>query len=98
MLAGENVATVSLSGPCDLFILLRLRSSERLITLNIEGSFLCPSGSGFKDSGLPSSTLPRPLWASQTELGQWVSRAAGELGTEGYNFLPAISRGLELSP
>ena len=89
---------MSLSGPCDLFILLRLRSSERLITLNIEGSFLCPSGSGFKDSGLPSSSPPRPLWTSQTELGQWVARAARELDTEKFNFLPAISRGLELSP
>ena len=97
-MTGENVATVSLSGPCDLFILLRLRSAERLITLNIEGSFLCPSGSCFKDKSLPSSAKSRPLWASQTELGQWVTRVAKELGTEKYNFLPAISRGLELSP
>ena len=89
---------MSLSGPCDLFILLRLRSAERLITLNIEGSFLCPSGSVFKDKSLPSSAQTRPLWASQTDLGQWVTRAAKELSTETYNFLPAISRGLELSP
>ena len=96
-MTGENVATVSLSGPCDLFILLRLRSKERLVTLTMEGSLLCPSGSGFKDASLPSPAT-RPLWSSQTELGQWVAGVAQELGTEKYNFLPAISRGLELSP
>ena len=94
---GENVATVSLCGPGDLFILLRLRSPGQLITLSIEGSFLCPSGSCFKDASLPSSSS-RSLWASQTELGQWVASVAKELGTEKFNFLPAISRGLELSP
>ena len=95
-MAGENVSTISFSGPCDLFILLRLDTSSRLVTLNVEGSFLCPSGSSFKDSCLQSST--RPLWSSQTELGQWVTSAGRELGTESLNYLPALSRGLELSP
>ena len=87
--------TANYSGPGDLFVVIRVHNSSRLVTINIDGESLCTTGSQFKDEGLNTSSV---LWQSQTDLGNFVSSLARKLGTEKYNSFPSVTRGLEMSP
>ena len=95
ILIGANVNTANYSGPGDLFVVIRVHHSSRLVTINIDGERLCITGSQFKDGCLDTSSV---LWSSQTDLGNFVSSLARKLGTDKYNSLPSVTRGLELSP
>ena len=97
LLSGAKVDTVTYSGPGDLFMVIRVHHSSRLVTINIDGQSLCSStGSLFKDGSINSSSSF--IWQTQADLGNFVSSLARKLGTDKYNSLPSVTRGLEMTP
>jgi len=95
--SGAKVDTVTYSGPGDLFMVIRVHHSSRLVTINIDGQSLCSStGSLFKDGSINSSSSF--IWQTQADLGNFVSSLARKLGTDKYNSLPSVTRGLEMTP
>lgn len=91
---GAKVVTSVYCGPGDTMVSIRANTDTRLVTVNIEGLGICPSGNQFKDG----HDLGVKLWAGQPDLGSYVSGMAGNIGVTRYNWLPAITRGLEMSP
>ena len=78
-------------------MVIRVHHSSRLVTINIDGQSLCSStGSLFKDGSINSSSSF--IWQTQADLGNFVSSLARKLGTDKYNSLPSVTRGLEMTP
>ena len=85
--------TRTYSGPDDLLVVLRVYPARRLLTLSLESPQLClKAGEGRERQPV--------IWASQTDLLEFVSGLHRQLGavSDLTNILPAITRGLHLSP
>ena len=91
--------TRTYSGPDDLLVVLRVYPARRLLTLSLESPQLCPRPPGGLKAGEGRERQP-VIWASQTDLLEFVSCLHRQLGavSDLTNILPAITRGLHLSP
>ena len=98
--AGGGVTSVLYSGPADMTLMIKANVSARLITINIDGNLVKTTGSQFKDDASinKDSLASAVLLSNQTELGSFVSDLAKLLDTNQFNYIPAVARGLELSP
>ena len=50
--SGQQVDTVMYSSQGDLMIMIRIDKREKLLTINMDGPHLAPTGSQFKDNNL----------------------------------------------
>ena len=94
---GGKTVTRTYTGPDDLLVLVRVYHSRRLVTLTLECPHLCPRGGRTVKAGGERGPV---LWESQADLLEFVSGLHRELGavSDLTNILPAITRGLHLSP
>ena len=93
--AGKQVDTVIYSDQGDMMITIRIDKIEKLITVNIDGPYLVPSGSQFKDKNLKKNAL---LFSQPTDLLKFDGLLSRELAVVRSNLLPVLVRGMELSP
>ena len=93
--AGKEVDTVMYSGQGDLMIMIRIDKREKLLTLNIDGPSLAPTGSQFKDKKIKKSFT---LFHHPNDLVQFEGFLSSELGVDSSSQLPVVARGMELSP
>ena len=93
--AGKEVDTVMYSGQGDLMIMIRIDKREKLLTINIDGPCLAPTGSQFKDKKIKNSFS---LFHHPNDLVQFEGLLSSELGVDSSSQLPVVARGLELSP
>ena len=77
-------------------IFFRTQPLTRLITINIDGHITASTGTKFKDQFIPKDKLS--VFSNQTDLGLLAADLAKDLKTEKFSYLPAIVRGLEMSP
>lgn len=92
---GDKVDTVIYSDNQDMLITIRINKTKNLLTINVDGLFLAPSGSEFKDNGLGNKAQ---LFEQQNDLLKFETTLSRELGVERSSTLPVIVRGIELSP
>ena len=93
--------TRTYSGPDDLLVVVRLYPARRLLTLSLESPHICPtSPRSIKAEGESQESCGPVIWGSQADLLEFVSGLHHELGavSDLTNILPAITRGLQLSP
>ena len=92
---GDKVDTVIYSDNQDMLITIRINKTTNLLTINVDGLFLAPSGSEFKDNELGNKAQ---LFEQQNDLLKFETTLSRELGVERSSTLPVIVRGIELSP
>ena len=101
---GNDTVTRTYSGPDDLLVVVRLYPARRLLTLSLESPHICPtSPRSIKAAGESQESQEScgpVIWGSQADLLEFVSGLHHKLGavSDLTNILPAITRGLQLSP
>ena len=93
--AGEQVDTVMYSGQGDLMVMIRINKKEKLLTINIDGPYLAPTGSQFKDQKHKQTAQ---LFHQPTDLVKFAGLLSSKLGVDSSSLLPVVVRGMELSP
>ena len=93
--SGQQVDTVMYSSQGDLMIMIRIDKREKLLTINMDGPHLAPTGSQFKDNNLKNKAQ---LFQHPNDLVKFEGLLSSQLGVDRSNVLPVLVRGMELSP